>query len=269
MRGKVRLERLRGGGSGITPAYAGKRKSATKETKGYEDHPRVCGEKIRGRGTANIWQGSPPRMRGKASHSGKTVVLLWDHPRVCGEKPFRQGKRPSSRGSPPRVRGKGLRAGITARGQGITPAYAGKRRPPAQSTRGARDHPRVCGEKVCMMSSMQQSWGSPPRVRGKEPVILGVFVIQGITPAYAGKSSRHQKRTAWEEDHPRVCGEKSMPSRTSSKTTGSPPRVRGKDYGLQHIAPDAGITPACAGKSQLVKAFQRRSWDHPRVCGEK
>ena len=50
---------------------------------------------------------------------------------------------------------------------------------------------------------------------------------------------------------------------------GSPPRMRGKDHGLQHIAPDAGITPACAGKSQLVKAFQRRSWDHPRVCGEK
>ena len=45
--------------------------------------------------------------------------------------------------------------------------------------------------------------------------------------------------------------------------------MRGKDHGLQHIAPDAGITPACAGKSQLVKAFQRRSWDHPRVCGEK
>ena len=71
---------------------------------------------------------------------------------------------------------------------------------------------------------------------------------------------------------------------------GSPPRMRGKDHGLQHIAPDAGITPACAGKSLLRvvgqcyepgitparagKRFQfvlrlHAPGDYPRVCGEK
>ena len=66
-----------------------------------------------------------------------------------------------------------------------------------------------------------------------------------------------------------MCGEKAVGLDHQVDILGSPPRMRGKDHGLQHIAPDAGITPACAGKSQLVKAFQRRSWDHPRVCGEK
>ena len=50
---------------------------------------------------------------------------------------------------------------------------------------------------------------------------------------------------------------------------GSPPRMRGKDHGLQHIAPDAGITPACAGKSCPPQAPTFTRQDHPRLCGEK
>ena len=50
---------------------------------------------------------------------------------------------------------------------------------------------------------------------------------------------------------------------------GSPPRMRGKDHGLQHIAPDAGITPACAGKRNSWAVHWTIQRDHPRVCGEK
>ena len=45
--------------------------------------------------------------------------------------------------------------------------------------------------------------------------------------------------------------------------------MRGKvlDY---YIAGDkAGITPACAGKSQTEEALTVGEEDHPRVCGEK
>ena len=31
---------------GITPAYAGKSNKAEAERRAYEDHPRVCGEKL-------------------------------------------------------------------------------------------------------------------------------------------------------------------------------------------------------------------------------
>ena len=52
-----------------------------------------------------------------------------------------------------------------------------------------------------------------------------------ITPAYAGNTWAHQgaHTTAW--DHPRVCGEHhaySLPVRTCE---GSPPRMRGTQWG--------------------------------------
>ena len=50
---------------GITPAYAGKRLLSSMPSDSSWDHPRVCGEKVRG--YVKIWNewGSPPRMRGK------------------------------------------------------------------------------------------------------------------------------------------------------------------------------------------------------------
>ena len=49
----------------------------------------------------------------------------------------------------------------------------------------------------------------------------------------------------------------------------SPPRMRGKDgvSGACHSPP--GITPACAGKSNIATTQPCLPGDHPRVCGEK
>ena len=49
----------------ITPAYAGKRRSAPAPTSKARDHPRVCGEKKDAGVDTERLQGSPPRMRGK------------------------------------------------------------------------------------------------------------------------------------------------------------------------------------------------------------
>ena len=54
---------------GITPAYAGKRKSDNNARGHNRDHPRVCGEKFVSRTSKGIKVGSPPRMRGKVSKS--------------------------------------------------------------------------------------------------------------------------------------------------------------------------------------------------------
>ena len=50
----------------ITPACAGKSRCAWLAACHRRDHPRVCGEKVRG--YIKIWNewGSPPRVRGKA-----------------------------------------------------------------------------------------------------------------------------------------------------------------------------------------------------------
>ena len=51
--------------SGITPAYAGKRKGTFAGMIPCEDHPRLCGEKDRVKHCGSMLMGSPPPMRGK------------------------------------------------------------------------------------------------------------------------------------------------------------------------------------------------------------
>ncbi len=70
-------------------------------------------------------------------------------------------------------------------------------------------------------------------------------------------------------DHPRTCGEKSITSKSTSKTVGSPPHMRGKALFLQEKALDLRITPAHAGKSLGDSAEPLNLRDHPRTCGEK
>ena len=152
---------------------------------------------------------------------------------------------------------------------GITPAHAGKSLPAVLKCPPTRDHPRVCGEKRRVRSWRALLLGSPPRMRGKVVLSSENPLCRGITPAYAGKSSHRPMHSTLPRDHPRVCGEKAVAVVSSSFTLGSPPRVRGKgDNGNVQIA-QAGITPACAGKSICFRARQCVRKDHPRVCGEK
>ena len=106
MRGKVLGASKGCDGVGITPACAGKSASHGCGSRGWRDHPRVCGEKCYN-GVVKIFsRGSPPRMRGKVllhlvtveeiritpAYAGKSIRLvsgdsiIKDHPRVCGEK---------------------------------------------------------------------------------------------------------------------------------------------------------------------------------------
>ena len=130
----------------ITPAYAGKRRSAPAPTSKARDHPRVCGEKRTSPLRVLRTLGSPPRVRGKVqliqplvlcigitpAYAGKSGVpccstrLSWDHPRVCGEKKPAPSGLDSQQGSPPRVRGKVPVTVFLCFCAGITPACAGK-----------------------------------------------------------------------------------------------------------------------------------------------
>ena len=99
MQGKARHTIHKIVGSGITPAYAGKRWTVETYLDANRDHPRVCGEKCASRPHPRQALGSPPRMRGKdelleviPNDAGTSISCGWwygyskDHPRVCGEK---------------------------------------------------------------------------------------------------------------------------------------------------------------------------------------
>ena len=50
---------------------------------------------------------------------------------------------------------------------------------------------------------------------------------------------------------------------------GSPPHTRGKDIYILAISFHSRITPAHAGKREVVKMIDARDGDHPRTRGEK
>ena len=152
---------------------------------------------------------------------------------------------------------------------GITPAYAGKSTHSCVRISLCWDHPRVCGEKSTRHILMAHATGSPPRMRGKAEPEAAPRPALRITPAYAGKSPWPCTAGQRHEDHPRVCGEKSVRRSDSRVSQGSPPRMRGKEAEWAALWQHYRITPAYAGKSSARAVDEKPSGDHPRVCGEK
>ena len=187
-------------------------------------------------------QGSPPRMRGKVHQLREAAQFGGITPAYAGKRWTRLPSRAAMRGKDRRA----VQGGIPA---GITPAYAGKSPVVRERFLPAQDHPRVCGEKRSAGLGGRDGLGSPPRMRGKDRKDTDDAGIERITPAYAGKRQPDGQRRQLHRDHPRVCGEKSLPPRPMRAQRGSPPRMRGKENSSPKRLPTIGITPAYAGKS--------------------
>ena len=188
MRGKESLHTPTCRNTGITPAYAGKSLYVGLNFAQTEGSP------PRMRGKASLAQieecndGITPAYAGKRKASGRHQHCGEDHPRVCGEKFLFLLFTQTLLGSPPRMRGKALSTPKKNTVSRITPAYAGKSRQRRRRGRRRQDHPRVCGEKRRRVIAATCKRGSPPRMRGKALHVDGNGHLEGITPAYAGKS---------------------------------------------------------------------------------
>ena len=127
----------------------------------------------------------------------------------------------------------------------------------------------MCGEQRVILMQKTGNSGSPPRVRGTVCWKRRTPRTLRITPACAGNSMLEKKDTTYAKDHPRVCGEQGSPLHSLPPGMGSPPRVRGTDARPVTGLRDTGITPACAGNSQVPSQPPSPHEDHPRVCGEQ
>ena len=174
-----------------------------------------------------------------------------DHPRVRGEELYGLAKALRSAGSPPRARGRASLHGEKDNPRRITPACAGKSNLHLRRQSWQQDHPRVRGEERTTRRRCKKQEGSPPRARGR----VGIFRLNSegyrITPACAGKSRAALLPPGGHGDHPRVRGEESVCPGRLYGIEGSPPRARGRAKCQLFFARQAGITPACAGKSRL------------------
>ena len=155
----------------------------------------------------------------------------------------------NTHGSPPRMRGKRLRRVLAFLNERITPADAGKTDKLSYSKLKDRDHPRGCGENTRFATLNCVVAGSPPRMRGKQCIIVIHGAKARITPADAGKTSRFFCQPSGAEDHPRGCGENFGIFLSLLMALGSPPRMRGKRSFSSADSTSSGITPADAGKT--------------------
>ena len=138
---------------------------------------------------------------------------------------------------------------------GITPAYAGKRSIAFDHVFSLQDHPRLCGEKPFHTLEKYVLTGSPPPMRGKENLDSTIFLMNRITPAYAGKSCGTPETAGNQWDHPRLCGEKLTTDKLPRHCRGSPPPMRGKVCKSCLDLIHKRITPAYAGKRRCVHRF--------------
>ena len=88
MRGKVRRCRFSSKLDRITPAYAGK-SPANREVKVcVQDHPRLCGEKLKYFDMDTNVKGSPPPMRGKVKSDNMNLRWFGITPAYAGKRFF-------------------------------------------------------------------------------------------------------------------------------------------------------------------------------------
>ena len=64
-------------------------------------------------------------------------------------------------------------------------------------------------------------------------------------------------------------GEQSVPQSLAPRIRASPPLARGTEYQYAERSCIYGITPACAGNSRCLTAWQYLYKDHPRLRGEQ
>ena len=146
------------------------------------------------RGKLTAFDGQPielgitPADAGKTRHQSVSSSFLQDHPRGCGENGNFKVALARKRGSPPRMRGKPPQSRFSLPCCGITPADAGKTFRIMEAQIDTEDHPRGCGENVCLRWGRCCLIGSPPRMRGKQDAKVNAKGFLRITPADAGKT---------------------------------------------------------------------------------
>ena len=171
---------------GIIPAYAGNTCVVSTLACPSRDHPRICGEHYKHRGSITPNPGSSPHMRGTRdamarlgsdsgiipAYAGNTVpvallhVVPEDHPRICGEHPCNRSKYSFCAGSSPHMRGTLAQCVVGYDFLGIIPAYAGNTYWKLHELYVRRDHPRICGEHLVSDVLFAVDSGSSPHMRG-------------------------------------------------------------------------------------------------------
>ena len=149
---------------------------------------------------------------------------------MCGEHRSIVGIGVACQGSSPHVRGARLGSTLNAAAMGIIPACAGSTLSLSTTQALRWDHPRMCGEHLCVSAVPLVSVGSSPHVRGALVGGAAAVLAGGIIPACAGSTVFLELAAGLARDHPRMCGEHASATMFRACTEGSSPHVRGAHF---------------------------------------
>ena len=124
------------------------------------------------------------------------------------------------------------------------------------------------GENIRASGKAALAVGSSPHARGKPRLLLAVQRQRGLIPACAGKTPRGVLCRLGARAHPRMRGENVDFLITRRVDTGSSPHARGKLGVLTRVTFNAGLIPACAGKTYPSHCQPGTLTAHPRMRGE-
>ena len=150
-----------------------------------------------------------------------------DHPRGCGEHGAADMIRHIGSGSSPRMRGTQTEDYRFTPVIRIIPADAGNTIPVDNRPDFKGDHPRGCGEHLKAPSTLCLLPGSSQRMRGTLGDLKARRSPSRIIPADAGNTTYLDSPKAFDEDHPRGCGEHQETKGMLTPLRGSSPRMRG------------------------------------------
>ena len=171
-------------------------------------------------------------------------------------------------GSSPLTRGKPERRGRWQCRHRLIPAHAGKTGCPSTGACQGRAHPRSRGENTKTLSLSATLFGSSPLTRGKRVAPPAPPISPGLIPAHAGKTAGSRTRAGAWRAHPRSRGENFLIVEVAEKLDGSSPLTRGKPSVPPEALIVAGLIPAHAGKTSLLRVSGTTREAHPRSRGE-
>ena len=288
VRGRRPLTGSRGRPARKTPAGAGTTRRSRTRTSWRSEDPRGCGDDLRVGWVQPAPTGRPPRVRGRHARLPLGRVLVGktpagagttqrkglaepaaeEDPRGCGDDVSQSSIVPSAGGRPPRVRGRrevGLGRDVD---EGKTPAGAGTTATAGRRDPTAGEDPRGCGDDTTYEGETLDMVGRPPRVRGRPRRDDVAERGHRKTPAGAGTTGRSSRSTPGRREDPRGCGDDLLMASHVARSSGRPPRVRGRPRSGLLGHPGQRKTPAGAGTTWRATTSQRLDGEDPRGCGD-
>ena len=110
--------------------------------------------------------------------------------------------------------------------------------------------------------------GTPPRARGRRRARAQRRPCPRNTPACAGTTSGATASSSRSREHPRVRGDDGDSTPGLHRTSGTPPRARGRRGRAIAVRPPRRNTPACAGTTAGAVRLPPGGGEHPRVRGD-